>query len=823
MIRTFIALLLKRTYTYLFLTAFSIGIGGFFFGAVISTTQTLAQFIQSEGKVLIGGDLSLTSNVPIATTSPVFEELKKEGYVFQEEFSVQTVFKNAVSSQTAVASVRAVSDSFPLYGEVLVQGNGTNIYSLTPGGIYAEKVFLEKIGGAVGDMVTLGSTTFKILGILEKEPDSISLGVSFAPRVLVRNQDFRETGIDISQSRTSYKTLLKASDGAVITPSLLERLRASGGATRLRVDDATDGPNSYIRGLSAVTEFIGIVLAVVLFLVVVNIIANLTFIFTRFRKMIALLKTFGATTKQIQKIYLTILGVLGLGAGLIGSYLGSVGATYLLPYIENFVEISITPGNNLGTVFLGGLVGLIIVVIGSLPFLYSVKKVTPKQLLQSGNHTFSRSSFLTKILVYIPIPLVLVGILYVLTQDFEISLYSVLTVIVLFFFAVGIVAACVYIGFKARYALGLIGRSGISSIRWRGIEAIIGIASIITACTGIFVVSAVEDNTIANLQQNISQNAPGVYIIDITPSQLEEVRSIAGPTFIEYPIVRGRLQQIGPIDIRDSNRGDLTREFNTTFQTEKNSIEEITGGVWHGTTTQKAVSVDREFATEVGDVRLGDTVQVLIQGILVEATITSFHTANRSNGTPFFYLIFSPDVLQDFPASYFGTVEGTDQEINSVEQKLGQRFPNIIPIRTQNILNSVAEIISTLVYVLKLIGIPSILLGMILILVMTGQSMYERRSDALILRAFGLTRRQIVYLFMFEILLVIFLATGIAYAAAHMIAYILNTFVFSFDIFVFSVMPLYISAVLIVVVSVYGYLLSKYITDRPLKGLLAEK
>jgi putative ABC transport system permease protein len=487
------------------------------------------------------------------------------------------------------------------------------------------------------------------------------------------------------------------------------------------------------------------------------------------------------------------------------------------------VQITITPGNNLTTVLLGGIVGLVIVVIGSLPFLYSVKKVTPKQLLQSGNHGVSRATLLTKILVYIPIPLVLIGILYVLTQDFEVSVYSVLTVISLFFLAVGIVALCVFVGFKARYRLGLIGRSGVSSIKWRGIEAIIGIASIITACTGIFVVSAVEDNTIANLQQNISQNAPSVYIIDITTSQLDEVKAISGSTFTAYPIVRGRLQTVGPVDVRNSNRVDLTREFNTTFQTEQNNIEEITGGVWHGTSTTKAVSVDREFALEVGDVRLGDKVQVLIQGILVEATITSFHTANRSNGTPFFFLIFSPDVLQNFPASYFATVEGSDSDITILEQKLGQRFPNIIPIRTQNILNSVEEIIGTLVYVLKLIGIPSILLGMILILVMTGQSMYERRSDALILRAFGLTRKQVVYLFMFEILLVILLATSIAYVSAHIIAYSLNMFIFSFNIFIFSIMPVYISLVLIAIVSIYGFILSKYITSRPLKELLAEK
>ena len=71
---------------------------------------------------------------------------------------------------------------------------------------------------------------------------------------------------------------------------------------KLRFDDARDGPNNLVRGLSSVQDFAGIVLAIALFLVAVNIGANLTYILARFKNTIALLKTFGATTLQIQEI-----------------------------------------------------------------------------------------------------------------------------------------------------------------------------------------------------------------------------------------------------------------------------------------------------------------------------------------------------------------------------------------------------------------------------------------------------------------------------------------------------------------------------------------
>jgi ABC-type lipoprotein release transport system permease subunit len=106
---------------------------------------------------------------------------------------------------------------------------------------------------------------------------------------------------------------------------------------------------------------------------------------------------------------------------------------------------------------------------------------------------------------------------------------------------------------------------------------------------------------------------------------------------------------------------------------------------------------------------------------------------------------------------------------------------------------------------------------------MTSQSLYERKSDVLLLRAFGYEKKRIMKLFILETASVVILASLIAYIISSLIAYLLNVYVFGFSSFVFTIIPIYISLATILIVSVFAYSISSSIVRRSLKKLLAEK
>lgn len=821
MILYFINTLFKRSYKYLLLTFFSIVVGAFLFGSVLGITKSISNYFVSEGKTLIGGDIVLSAPREIKEDGEIIKKIVAKSELVNREYGVQAVFKNTLSTSTAVASVRAVENNFPIYGSLELEDSET--FSLSENKIYVEQVFLDKIAVKVGESVTLGSADYVVSGVIKKEPDAVAVGVSFTPKVIMLLSDFKKSRLDLSQSRANYKLSVKENKNNPFTKDELSTIENYTKDNKIRFDNSSDGPNNLIRGLSSVQSFSGIVLGIALFLVMVNIIANLSYVLSKFRKTIAILKIFGATSVQIQIIYVTLLGGIGLVAGFFGALFGVMSSNALLPTFSEYVGSDIEKIATLPIAFLSACMGLLIIVASSLPFLLSLSDISPKQLL-SKSILKKDMKLIKSILLYIPIPLLLFLFLYIISSNLALSFYSVSALVVLFLFFLVVSFFIIHILHKKRDHFSLIVNSSISSLKWRGGETIIILASIMTAFSGIFIISAIEKNIITNLDQNISNTAPSLYVVDIQKSQLEKVREISGESFREYPIIRGRLLKVAGRDMTLSSDPGVTREFSMTYRGNLLQGESVTSGVWHGDTkVTNGVSVDTSFAEEIGGVNVGDTIQVFIQGIEINVTVTSLHNAERSTGTPFFYLVFSPDVLANFPASYFATVSTDVENIKVIESRLGNEFPNIIPIQTGKIIETVSKLLENVILVVKVIGIPSLMLGLILIMVMTSQSLYERRGDVLILRAFGLVKRGIVYLFVIETSSIIFIASIMSYGIAHGISFVLNIFLFNFEIFAFALAPVYITIAVLCIVVVFAYFISASIVKGSLKEMLSEK
>lgn len=827
MIVRFFFLIFKRSYRILFLSFLSLLVGGFLFGVVLSFTKSAKDYLIREGKVLSGGDIILRSPYPIDINQEPLQRLIQNGHTLSSGKSFQAVFTSANGSSTAPSSVRVVSNLFPFYGKVLLKDGKEFRYQ--EGGIYVEQAFLEKISGNVGDVVVLSGAPFRVLGVIEKEPDAISFGISFTPKVILFEDDLIRLKLDLSQSRTQYKLYIKENENYPLTKNEVEDLEQFAKEEKVRLDDATDGPNNLIRGLSSVGNFIGIVLSIALFLVVINIITNLVYVLSRFRKTIALLKVYGATSFQIKSIYILLLGFIGVLSGALGSFLGWYATSFGVTLIATYIGISITLISGLYVTLLGSLFGAAFIIISAIPFLSSLKKVEPKELLSNQSQGTTLKNWkairFKNLLIYTPIPLLLIGLIYLVSGDAMLALYSVLACAILFIFFMALAWGILRVLYthKERFSFTL--KSIISFLYLRNFETIITTSSIMTAFCGVFIVAAVSTNITTNLGSNVSKSAPSMYLVDITKTQLPEVKTIIGESFTEYPIVRGRLRTINQKDVALLNNPGLEREFNMTYRDTLIPGEKVVDGVFGNASEsgKNSVSIDKAFGDELGGVKLGDTVEVFIQGVTLTATITSIREVDSTSGIPFFYLVFPTSVLSSFPASYFGTADLSDEEKKPVEAKLASLFPNVIPIDTRIIVETLTSLLATVVTVVSLVGIPSIILGILLVLVMLYQSLYERSGDVLILRAFGFTKNNVTYLFIIESVFLSLVAGAIAYGVAHMVAFFLNIYLFSFTSFSFATLPLFIIIGNIAMVCIFSFTLSSVLVKTSLKKLLAEK
>ena len=820
MISYFVIKLLQRSYKFLLLTFFSLLIGAFLFGGVVSLVRSVQSFLVAEGKVLVGGDIVLRSAYPIATTSSLFKGLVDKGHIVVEEQQVQAVFRNERTGASSPAESRIVGNMFPLYGTVVID-NG--VFDIRSGGVYVEQELLTRLGVVVGEDVMLGEKKLRVMGVIIKEPDNLSVGLSFTPRAIIAEKDFKESGLNLSQSRTSYRLYLKESSVNKLTEEEIESVRQYASLNKLRFDDATDGPNRLVRGLSSVTTFIGIVLTIALFLVTVNIVANLVYLLARFKKTIALLKTFGATNAQIQIIYLCMLALLGGSAGFLGAFAGAHLVTVVLPKLSSLLQVFVQPENEVLIGVGGGFFGIIFIVCAAAPFLYSLRSIMPKELF-SAIAVSKKEYFRKRVMLFVPIPIVLTVLLYGISRDFSLVIYSIVGLIAIFGFFVVISYVVVEALYVVRHTFSFIVASIISFLKWRGLQTYIATASIMTAFCGVFIIAAIEKNITSNISRNISTTAPALYLVDINRSQLERVRAIVGESFKEYPIIRGRLLAVNERDLTVSDNPGITREFNLTYRNTLIEGERVVEGVFG---EEKAginsVSIDKRFAEEIGGVNLGDTIQVFIQGITVNATVTSIREVDSSSGLPFFYLVYGTSVLSNFPSSFFGTVQVEDSAVQTIKSALSVEYPNIIPIETKRVLATVAGVVNNILLLVIIISIPSIILGLMLVIIMISQSVYERKGDVMVLRAFGFEKRKITLLFVLEAGTLLFVSGVIAYLIAHTVSFALNYFVFSFEIFSFATKPVYMIMVTMAIVGIFSYSLSTQIVHSSLKKLLSEK
>ncbi|WP_197712821.1 hypothetical protein [Polynucleobacter necessarius] len=119
-----------------------------------------------------------------------------------------------VGAQSRLASLKAVTKTYPLRGSLQVSPSQTNLTPPTAS-VWVDPAMLNALKAKVGDQMLLGDKTFLISGILERELDRGAGFMNFAPRVMMSLDDLQSTGLIGLGSRVTYRLLLAGNDQAI--------------------------------------------------------------------------------------------------------------------------------------------------------------------------------------------------------------------------------------------------------------------------------------------------------------------------------------------------------------------------------------------------------------------------------------------------------------------------------------------------------------------------------------------------------------------------------------------------------------------------------
>ena len=684
------------------------------------------------------------------------------------------------NQEALLAKLKVIQAGYPFYGKVVLKSGRDISGVLTKGSIIVAPALLDRLKLDVGDQLHVGNAVLKISDVVLTEPDQPVNFFFLGPRIFVSADDLSQLDLLTKRSRVTYNYLIKVFDQSRID-AIANRLRAVADQELERVDTfetARSGVNRFFDNLLFFLSFIGIF---TLLLAGVGIQSALNALLKENEKTIAIMKTIGATSRFFSRHYVLILSILGLG----GTTLGLVGGLFLQKAL-NVLFVGFVPPNvqlhiSWQAVFQGLCLGVLVVGLYSFIPLYGLKDIKPVAVFRKEFISVQKgwSFYLISGLLFI----FFLMLVFWQVQDIKTALYFVGGVILLIIITALLAGTVLYI-LKRLKVKFLVVRQAIRGL-YRPKNATKPIIITLTASlTVIFSIYQIEQNLDAAFIQSYPADAPNLFFLDILPDQMERFSDTLGMKAQYYPIIRARILTINGEKInrqkeRRRRSDNLARTFNLTYRNYLLEDEKIVKGsrLHNDDWGDLQVSV-MDTVAKIKDMQIGDRITFNIQGVPLQARISSIRTRTRESIRPFFYFVFPEQTLREAPQTIFTAVKVPRNRIAVTQAKIAANFPNISAIDVTETLKIFTQVMKKLSLIVRFFALFSIVAGVLIILSSVLATRFARIQEAVYYKILGAKSAFVAAVFTLENLFLGLVSAFLALALSQTCSWIICSTVF---------------------------------------------
>ena len=722
-----------------------------------------------------------------------------------------TSFASMVFSDqgNVLVSVKAVSDAYPLRGEMQVadQPFGTPYISERGGPqrgeVWVESRVLPSLDVEVGDTLYVGDAEFMVTQVLVQEPDRQQGGMmeNAGPRLLMHLDDVPATNVIQVGSRASYRYLFAGDLETLDSFSVWVREQSDG---EFRLRDVRDESQEVSDALSRGESFLllGSLFAVLLAGIAIALTARRYS--ERHFDYAAILKTLGCTSSQISAIYFSILVALLLVAIVIGSVLGWVVHEIILQLLQSVIPVALPAPSNMPYV-VGALTALICLFAFALPPLLALKHTSPLRVLRKDMADAPLSTALPYVF----------GIVGALTLIIWYSQDLLITTILVAGVAgvAGLLSAVSYLLLRSGTAAGMRAGSAwmlaMSAVRRRRRQSVLQVLVFSLTIMSLLTLALLRTDLIRDWQAQLPEDTPNHFMMNISDDQVSGMQAFFVQNQLQanpfYPMLSAGLLSINgqpapsPWD-DDEERQTVTdrsqpaaggenqegesrqRVINrqVTWVADLPPDNQLVGGEWWGNAEAAGqVSVEDDYARRLR-LTLGDELLFRVGQDEVSVVVTSFRTVRWDNMQPNFFFIFSPGTLDYLGATYLSTLLLQGQEKLLLNDLL-REYPTIVVLEVDAIIEQIQAIIAQVSSAIELIAALVLVAGALVLLSCVNATLDERFRENAILRTLGAGRRLIMSSLLIEFAFIGLLAGAIATVGAEVSLYYLQTQVFQQD------------------------------------------
>lgn len=730
-----------------------------------SVAQRTTDALAEQSRRLVGGDAAFSSDAGDITAATAHAQALRLRLYRSVELASMV---GSAQAAPQLGTLKALSGDAPLLGPYRVR-TATGVVALArpaPGTLWLSASGAQRMRAAIGERIDVGGRTLRLGGIVVEEPDRPLNGVELGPRVILPLAEVEAAGLLAPGARADWRIAVAGDQPQVDAWVKGREASRDPGA---RVETGDDLSPQLRAALDRAQRFLSIsmVLTAVLAAVAIGMAARQHA--ERHRQIAATFRALGAGQRDIVGLYagtLAILGAVAIALALLAALvLQHVAGLWIARELGTPLPIA-----KPWPLLQGALVGLWILLTFALPPLLALRRVSALAVLRSDVRTPSPSALLL-------FALALVGMLAMFWQaagdgrTAAILLGGLLLTALVLAIAGGLLAALV-----AR-----IGRGGSGIVRYALLNlsrrrrlTIAQVVALGTSLMALLLLLLVRTDVWEQWQATVRDDAPNRFIVNVQPDQRTAFDGVLARLGFESaglsPMIVARYvgpsaQERGRPAPQGRGARLADREFNlSTADTLPAGNTLAAGTFWDPATVRNEFSVETGFAEELRW-QLGDTIAFDVAGQRIEGRITSLRDVRWESFTPNFFVLASPDIARELPATYITAVRVPVGDA-SLARELAREVPNANVVDIDAVTGEIKRIGDQAAMVIQVVFWFAFLSGCLVFVAAVAATRRERIVELGVLRTLGASSAQLRRAQLVEFGAIGLIAGGIAAVAA---------------------------------------------------------
>jgi putative ABC transport system permease protein len=336
----------------------------------------------------------------------------------------------------------------------------------------------------------------------------------------------------------------------------------------------------------------------------------------------------------------------------------------------------------------------------------------------------------------------------------------------------------------------------------------------------LFVTLALIDTNISKeLRDNLPDRAPAFFFLDVHSSEADQFTTAlntAGASSVSTaPMLRGRIVKVNGVpsnevkvspDAAWALRGDRGITYSATAP----ENAELSEGAWWPAdhAGKPLVSFSADIASGL-DLKVGDTVTVNVLGREITAEVANLREVDWRSLQINFVMMFSPNTFAGAPHMYVITAQAEEAAEQGILKAVSSPFPTVTSIRVRDALDAINKLMGQLITAIRGANAMTLLVGILVLGGALATGLSGRIYDAVILKTYGATRRQLLRSLVIEYAALGLATATFAIVAGSLSAWAIITFIMELD-WQFSFFTAAVTALLALVVTVAAGLITTW-------------